>query len=506
MKIRIPGAWLLTMLLALGCATGGGERAARETSPSALPADSSLFRLERFRLMADSLLADSLLEGANCGVYIVELDSGREVYSRNHESLLTPASVNKLFVAAAALKALGINHRFRTAVCGDTLRMAQGVLKGNLYLKGYGNPDLSKSDLEALAFRLRASGLRWVTGNLVADPSHFDTTSFGYGWMWDEGPYAYNAPISALSLNGNTFELGVRPGPAKGSPVRAEFRLPSSYLALENKATTTKAGARGRLKADREPGPKGDKVKLSGTMPLDGGVDYLVRTVTRPALYCGTVFREVLSASGIVVSGPVAVGAAPEGLPELTWHLSPPLYQIVRLMNKDSDNFTAEMIYRQLESAARPPEGDSLPSEELSAMTTSRLMEVLKKMGFGEADLRMVDGSGLSRYNLCSPEQLVRVLKLVYQDPALRPELLASLPVSGTDGTMYRRLAQEEYRGLVRAKTGTLTGVSSLAGFAFSPGGRSYCFAIMANNYTSRAAAVRAVQDSLLARLLAEAP
>jgi D-alanyl-D-alanine carboxypeptidase/D-alanyl-D-alanine-endopeptidase (penicillin-binding protein 4) len=199
-------------LLALGCATGAGERAAREALSPALPADSSLLRLERFRLMADSLLADSLLEGANCGVYIVELDSGREIYTRNHESLLIPASVNKLFVAAAALKAFGLHHRFRTAVCGDTQQMVQGVLKGNLYLKGYGNPDLKKSDLEALAFRLRASGLRRIIGDLVADPSYFDTTSFGYGWMWDEGPYAYNAPVSALSLDKNTFELGVRPG------------------------------------------------------------------------------------------------------------------------------------------------------------------------------------------------------------------------------------------------------------------------------------------------------
>ncbi len=307
-----------------------------------------------------------------------------------------------------------------------------------------------------------------------------------------------------LFRSGNTFELGVRPGPAKGSPVRAEFRLPTSYLALENKAVTIRAGARGRLKADREQGATGDRVKLSGQMPLDGGVEYLVRTITRPALYCGTVFAEVLAAGGISLSGRVRVGETPEGTPELTWHLSPPLHQIVRLMNKDSDNFTAEMLYRQLERGPVPD--DSAGPEGNGGPPPSRLLDILKSMGFGEADLRVVDGSGLSRYNLCSPEQLVRVLRLVYQDPALRPELLSSLPVSGTDGTMYRRLAQEEYRGLVRAKTGTLTGVSSLAGFAFSPGGRSYCFAIMCNNYTSRAAAVRAVQDSLVARLLAAAP
>ncbi len=198
MKIRIPGAWLLAaLLLGLGCATGGGERAAREPLSPALPADSSIIRLQSFRQQADSLLADSLLEGANLGAYIIELESGRQVYARNHESLLIPASVNKLFVTAAALKAFGLHHRFRTAVCGDTLQMSKGVLKGNLYLKGYGNPDLKKSDLEALAFRLRASGLKRVAGDLVADPGYFDTTSFGYGWMWDEGPYAYNAPISA---------------------------------------------------------------------------------------------------------------------------------------------------------------------------------------------------------------------------------------------------------------------------------------------------------------------
>jgi D-alanyl-D-alanine carboxypeptidase/D-alanyl-D-alanine-endopeptidase (penicillin-binding protein 4) len=502
------GRWLaalLGLLTALSGCAGGGRPAARPGPPAAAPApDSAALRIEEFRRAADSLLADSLLDQASCGVCILSLDSGREVYSRHPSALLVPASVNKLFVAVAALRSLGPAHRFRTAVYGAGPG-PRGVMPGPLYLKGFGDPDLKASDLEALAFRLRALGLKRVEGGLVVDAFHFDTTSFGYGWMWDEGPYAYNAPISALSLEGNTFELGVRPGGARGAPVRAEFRRASSYLRLENRAVTARPGTKGRLRAGREPGPSWDLVKLSGTMALDGGVEYLARTVTRPALYCGTVFKELLAASGITVAGAVSQGPVPGEAPELAWHLSPPLYQLLRFMNKESDNFTAEMIYRLLEAGGRA-DSASLPGDELPERTApGRLLQVLEELGFRPGDIRLADGSGLSRYNLCSPEQLVRVLQLAYADPFIRPELLATLPISGTDGTISRRMAGEQ-RGLVRAKTGTLTGVSSLAGFAFAPQGRAYCFAVMFNHYTARASGVRSVQDSLIARLLAIAP
>ncbi len=479
-----------------GCAHRGRPEAfVQQTAVAA--ADSFNLRRESLQQAIDSILSDTLLFQSNRAVYIISLDPEREIYSLNRSSLMIPASVNKLFVSAAALRQLGVNYSFRTAVYGDSIENP-GRIKGDLYLKGFGDPELKTADLEALAFRLRAMGLKQVSGDLVADAGYFDTTSFGYGWMWDEGPYAYNAPISALSLNRNTFEIGLRPGAKPGRRPQAELNPRAAYLSIENKATTIKPGNKARIKADRSFAGDGDLVSITGTMTADEGVNYLVRTVTNPALYCGTVFREALAANGIKILGTVKSGMVPSDKPELIRHASPPLYQIIRGMNKESDNFTAEMIFRQLGSGQ-----DSLSSDPAK---NSKLTEMLKNMGFGEESFRIADGSGLSRYNLCSAEQLVKVLSETYRDPALRPELLASLPIAGADGTLARRLMGEEYKGIIRAKTGTLTGVSSLAGFVSGPDNKTYCFAIMFNNYTAKANQVRAIQDSIVARLARAAP
>lgn len=483
--------------LNFGCASTG--RQIEPTYNISLPAvDSFQLRRDILQAYVDSVLADSLLYQANRSVYIISLNSGKEIYSLNKSSLLVPASVNKLFVTAAAYRLLGINCRFRTSVYGDSAGPS-GVIKGNLYIKGFGDPVLRTADLEAMAYRLRAMGLRMVRGNLVADAGYFDTTSYGLGWMWDEGPYAYNAPISALSLNRNTFEIGLRPGIRPGRRPAAELNPKTGYLRLDNRAVTVKAGTNAKIKADRSFDGNGDMVSITGTMAVDRGMDYLVRTVTNPPLYCGNVFKEILAANGIKITGDVLLEETPPDMPELTWHVSPPLHQIIREMDKESDNFIAEMLYRQLNKGT-----DSMASD--SSIKPDRLAEMLRGFGFGEQSFRLADGSGLSRYNLCSSAQLVKVLSEVYNDHGLRSELLSSLPVAGIDGTMARRLNAEEYKGMIRAKTGTLTGVSSLAGFAFGPDNKTYCFAIMFNNYTSKANSVRALQDSIVARLLRTAP
>lgn len=484
------------LALLAGCAHRGQPEVSIP-NVSAVAPDSFQLKREILRQAVDSILSDSLLFQANRAVYIICLDPEREIYSLNHSSLMMPASVNKLFVSAAAFRQLGVNFRFRTAVYGDSIDNL-GRIKGDLYLKGFGDPELKTSDLEALAYRLRAMGLRQVSGDLVADAGHFDTTSFGYGWMWDEGPYAYNAPVSALSLNRNTFEIGLRPGARSGRKPRTELNPRTAYLSIDNKAITIKAGNKARVKTDRSFAGAGDLVSITGTMAADQGTSYLVRTVTNPALYCGTVFREALAANGIRIAGTVRAGATPWEKPELTWHASPPLYQIIHGMNKESDNFTAEMIFRQL--------GNGRDSLSPDSAKNNKLAEMLKDMGFGEENFRIADGSGLSRYNLCSAEQLVRVLSETYRDPALRPELLASLPIAGSDGTLAKRLMEDQYKGIIRAKTGTLTGVSSLAGFVSGPNNKTYCFAIMFNNYTSKANEVRALQDSIVARLARLAP
>ncbi|MCU0585744.1 MAG: D-alanyl-D-alanine carboxypeptidase/D-alanyl-D-alanine-endopeptidase [Desulfobacterales bacterium] len=486
--------YLILLSLAAGLA-GCGGRAVLQPPAVVVAVDSAAVKRSLLAARIDSLLADTVLAQAAVGACIVEVDGGnRELYARNKASLFVPASVNKLFTTAAAFAHWGPYHRFQTLVRGDSVD-ARGRLDGDLYLQGRGAPDLRPSDLDRLAFVLRARGLRSVAGRVVADAGYFDTTAFGAGWMWDEGPYAYNAPVSALSLGGNAFDLGFAPASRPGLPVGVQLDPPSGYFALDNKGVTGRPEGRRTLQADRAFDGARDRVTVRGSLPADAAPLFVSRSVSSPVQYCATAFREALRRRGIEVRGGTAAGAAPEYLPVLASLNSRPLHAIVRDMDKESDNFTAEMLFRGLDR-------DSAGAD--SGM--HRVARYLFGIGFAPGSFTIADGSGLSRYNLCTPEQVAATLLSLYRDPLLRPELLVALPVAGVDGTLWRRFPNGDGRARVRAKTGTMTGVSCLAGFAWGPGEKVYCFALMFNNYTAKADAVRRIQDDILRVLLEIAP
>lgn len=495
-----PLRWLALCLLAglaaisAGCA--GGRQQVRSEAPA--PADSSALRRELLAARLDSLLADTLLSTAQYGIYIVEVASGSAVYARNFQQLLVPASANKLFITALALRRLGAQHRFVTEALGDSIGR-DGLLRGDLYLRGSGDPGLTTDGLGELAFRLAASGLRRVAGKLVLDAGAFDTARYGPGWMWDEGPYAYNAPISALSANRNTFEIAVSAGARPGDRLRVSLRPPSAYFKLDNQGVTAFPGVRRSLKVARQPDGESEAVSVSGVLSWEESPQYLVRSVADPARYCGRLFREALKARGIVIAGGTEAGRTPPGVPPLAALRSKPLYAILQDMNKESDNFTAEVLYRS--AMAGNGQAEAVPPD-----TAGPMGAMMAGLGFGPGSHRIVDGSGLSRYNLCSPQQLVAVLMDLDRDEMVSPELLASLPVAGADGTLGKRMNGQGLQFRARAKTGTMTGVSSLAGFAYGAGGRRYCFAMIFNNYTAGAPAVRALQDRMVAELIAVSP
>jgi len=490
---------IFTVLLALNLAGCGGQAVLKpETAliPAAL--DSAAVKRARLAQSIDSLMADSSLEQAQCGLYLIELGGPDPLYARNQDQLLIPASVNKIFTTVAALHQLGPNRRFPTAVYGQS-DWAGGKLKGDVYLKGFGDPLLSSAGLEELAFRLMSRGIVQITGDLIVDASYLDTVKYGSGWMWDEGPHAYNAPISALSANQNIFEVSFRPSSRIGrkAAVNAGPGLP--YLRIRNQVVTSRPGIKRKIKAERVHTEEGDVFTFTGHLPQDDSVQYNSFSISEPALYCGALFARALENQGVRFTGRVRSGATPESLACLALHESPPLYAMIQKMNKESDNFIAEMLFRQVSRdsfAFASPEPDTFNGVERN----------LHRMGFAPGSFKVADGSGLSRYNLCYPRMVAGVLTALYNDPLLQTELLESLPLAGVDGTLYKRMQNGGNKIRVRAKTGTLTGISCLAGFAFGPDDKTYCFAMMFNNYPGKAAEVRRVQDAILERLLEIAP
>lgn len=472
----------LGLLAVGGCALGAtrGERGARERLTGAI----------------DRALAAPAMDGVGAAVLVVSLDRGDTLYARQADRLYTPASNLKLFTSASAYRWLGPDYRFTTAllatgpVRGDTLR-------GDVVLVGRGDPDLVTADLAALADTLAGRGVRVVTGDVRADASWFDDVEWGSGWMWDDGPFWYWPYVSALTLDDNTVKVVVRPGAAPGDTVRVALEPPTAYVRVRVTATTVGRGEPDSLEVVRHWVPvKENAVDVGGTLPL--GADSIVaeRTVEDPALFAATVLDELLAARGVEVLGaPVRRPLAGAAADTVAVHVSPPLAESVHNLLKISDNLTAEQLVKVVGAETAGPPGSYEKGLHAERLFLSR------EVGLDTLRIHLADGSGVSRYNLVTARQIVRLLGWMARREDLFESWFAGLPVAGEDGTLEDRMGGSAAEGRVHAKTGSLSGVSSLSGYATAADGERLAFSTIMEFFTGPTGPRRAVQDSIAAAL-----
>lgn len=457
------------------------------TSVTAQPRDVALSRA------LDQILSDPVLAHGVQGVLVESLKDGRVLYEKNADLVFIPASNQKLIVSAAALDLLGPDHRMRTSLylTGDTTR--DGVLKGDVVIVGQGDPVLKHEHLKEMAAKLRDAGIRKVQGNVVGDDTWFDDVRLGWGWSWDDEPYYYSAQISGLNLNENVVGVWVRPGRKVGEPAIVKLDPPTSYFTVRNECKTTAAGSQKAVFVDRVRGR--NTIRVTGTVPLDykptAAEDAI--TMEEPTLYACTSFIEILRREGISVEGQAVRGKKPVNARLICFHDSPPLSQMLALLNKPSDNLIAECLLKTL-GARMKGKGSSGAGEEVE-------LEFLKKIGADMTAVSITDGSGLSRQNLISPRNLVAILKYMYRHQHSKV-FIDSLPVAGIDGTLRSRLKGTPAQGNVRAKTGYVGRVRSLSGYLTTRSGEPLVFSILMNNHLCRSAEASAVQDKIVLELI----
>src|SRR5215207_6009846 len=268
----------------------------------------------------DTLLTDARFTGSQVGLVVRDATSGETLYDRNGSTRLLSASDTKLFSSTAAMHTLGAGFRFHTDVLA-TAPVRDGKLRGNLYLKGYGDPTALESDYVALAKQIATSGVRRIDGDLIADDTYFDKVRLGDSWAWDDEPFYYSAQISALTLAPNTdYDSGTAiveslPGARVGAPVKLKLVPANGVLKLVNTATTGAAGSDNTLTIERDHGS--NVVRVTGSVPADdtGGQEWV--TVWEPTLYAADVFRRALAAEGIRVDGHVLTAATPSTAKQL---------------------------------------------------------------------------------------------------------------------------------------------------------------------------------------------
>jgi len=435
------------------------------------------------------------------GVEIRSLDSGRILYARNASSNFKPASTLKLLTTAAALDAFGPDERFRTTVETSGRLDGLGRILGDVYLIGRGDPNLSgrftgghrTAAFEDMADALVASGLRRIEGRLVGHEGYFRGERRGEDWAWDDLVWWYGAEVSALSFNDNCADLTAAPGEQVGDPLLVEGQPRSSYYRVVSTATTSAAGVESDLTLTREPGS--NVIRLSGTHPLgqkpwDGSV-----ALEDPARYAVTVFAEVLERKGIHVAGGTATSSEPLPASQrvLAGHEGPPLSEVLKEINKPSQNLHTEMLLRVL--------GARVKGEGSVAKGHEALTEFLGRNGVTPGAGALQDASGLSRSDLFVPHEIVNLLVAMDRHPHARV-FRESLPVAGVDGTLKNRMKGTPAEGRVQAKTGSLRHVNALAGYLTTVKGERLVFSFVVNHHTVPGREATAAVDSILAELV----
>jgi D-alanyl-D-alanine carboxypeptidase/D-alanyl-D-alanine-endopeptidase (penicillin-binding protein 4) len=437
-------------------------------------------------------------------VKIVSLDTGETIFERNPRLLVMPASTMKLVTLAVASERLGWDRRFTTRL-ETTGAVVDGVLHGDLIVTGDGDPTIGEREdaplvLDDWALELSLLGITRIEGRLIGDDDALPDQGLGSGWAWDDLAFGYAAPIGALQYHESAAQVVITPGPAPDMPAAMRLTPGSSDLVLTGLVTTTGPEEAPLVLSRRRPFSR--VLEVTGHIPKTGR-DY-VRSVSvdNPTRVLLLAFRDALGRAGIPVTGDtVDVDDLPAkpGPVRTVLHVSssPPLRDVAVRLMKVSQNLIAETLLARIGLASDVPDPDLLTAARGSYERT------LAGWGIAPEDVIVADGSGLSRYDFVTAEALVTILTRMARQPADAAAFEPTLPIMGVDGTLANRLKGSRAEGRIHAKTGTISNVRALAGYATTFQGERLAFAIVGNNYKARASAVDAVVDRALLALLA---
>jgi D-alanyl-D-alanine carboxypeptidase/D-alanyl-D-alanine-endopeptidase (penicillin-binding protein 4) len=464
--------------------------------PVVVPADPKA-RLAWLGAQVTAAIAVPQLASARISVHAVDLATGAELIARDADRAMSLASTAKLLTSAAALSILGGGFRWRTSVLGAEPD-ERGAVAGELYVKGRGDPMLGVAELRELAAEVAARGVRTVD-RLVIDGSYFDDVVEPPHFDDQKTETAgFRAPVASFGVARSAVTVVVVADPTGAATVRLEPD-PGDYVKLVVKGVTSVRNGRTRLAANVKTKIDHMEIEVAGQIRWGEGSWEIRKRVADPARFAGEVFRLALAEHGVKVkSRVVASGAVPSTAKLLAAHDSAALAEVVRHMNKSSDNYLAECVLKTLGAQTRAAPGPATWADGLAA-----LHGYLATIGLPETGYRADNGSGLFDATAVSAKQVSTVLRAAHRDFRVGPDLLASLPVGGIDGTLARRWHGRAATGRVRAKTGTLDRVITLAGYVAIDSEHPIGFAILVNDIPpGQRASARTAADEILDALV----
>jgi D-alanyl-D-alanine carboxypeptidase/D-alanyl-D-alanine-endopeptidase (penicillin-binding protein 4) len=450
--------------------------------------------------LAAAIAARPTLAKAKLAVAVVDLATGAELYAHGADAGMNLASNAKLLTTVSALATLGGGFRWRTAVYADALDEATGVVDGDLYVRGRGDATLSTADLRELAADVAAHGVKAVHGQLVVDATYFDDVTEPPHYDEQKQERAgFRAPVASFGVARSAVTVVAVGEPGGAAKVTLEPDA-GDYVRIAKAEVTTIAAGRTRIRVDAKPLADHLEIYVIGQLRTADGSYELRRRVDDPARFAAEVLRKALAAHGVTFGKPgVASARVPINAKLIAAHDSAPLALVIREMNKQSDNYVAESVLKTLGAETRANEGPATWADGTAAVSA-----YLATLGIVPGSYRADNGSGLFDATSVSAHQLVKLLRAAHADYRIGPDLVASLPTGGIDGTLAKRWHGHPARGRVRAKTGTLDKVSTLAGFVGVDSGHPLAFAILANDVPGGERTIaRAMADEMIDAMVA---
>lgn len=416
----------------------------------------------------DSLINIELKE-VFVGVKIVNLTKNKVIYQINQDKLFRPASNQKLITTAAALEFLPQDFNFKTEICFNG-EIMDTILNGDLCVKGYGDPLFKINDLDTIVNFLLNQNIKIISGNLIGDVSYFDDVYWGRGWMWDDEFKPYMPYISALSINSNTIRLIIKPSASLGEKAIIETIPENSFLKIYNNLLTSTRDETTNIKITKS---GNHEIILSGIIPINSENTELTISIPQPEIFFLNILKDRLKKSGIEILGKISIDTTCYSNCVLTINRN--IDSVLNHINKNSDNLSAENLYKTLSAEVFKTKGTNIGSVSL-------IKNFLAKINIDTNKIVVADGSGISRYNLLSPETLIKVISYFYKtDSSKFTRFYKSMAISGVDGTLKSRF--NNFKRRIIGKTGTHTDATTLCGFFRNKSNDLILFTIMINNY-----------------------
>ena len=431
----------------------------------------------------DQIIYEELPAGTDIALMVYDLTNDTTLYAYREKIMCRPASVQKVITSVTALSSLGSDYKFKTTLKTQGTIGKDSVLSGNLYLVGGLDPALNEHELRSMVSDLKKAGINRIDGTLYADVSIMDTMYWATGWCWDDAPASFQPYISPLMVHQGFVGIEVIPT-SKGQAPKVNIYPENNHIRVVNKAVT-QDNSLGPLSITRDWMNNDNTIIVEGNCKRRQSTDL---SVVGSADFTFALFRQYLDEAGISY-GKYEWGRCPVMGRELSV-VSHDLPSVVKEALKESNNLFAEAMFLQTGRIQYP--------REIKFKDAAKYLQnfVSRQFGMFSSSFNIVDGSGLSMYDMCSPQFMVDMLSLIYKDQELYKIMYKSLPISGVDGTLKTRLSNKTTLNKVHAKTGSVTGSCTLAGYIRTADGRDLAFCIM-NEGAIKMPPSRTVQDKI---------